>query len=270
MPFTLAHPAAVLPLLRRPWVGLALVAGAMAPDAAYFLRATPLEVTAQSWYEPFANATTSHSLGGLVVTLAWALVIFLVLWSAVRPVIWVVSGRWEPSPGARRGLEAGGWVVVSLVVGVVSHLLWDSFASSDGVLASRVEALREPVVADLSWVRLIQHLSTVVGLVVLAVALWRRREVLADQPPAGRRRAYRTVAGLVAFGVVAGLAFVLATVDLSTVTGGRDKVETVLARAAMGGGAAVGLLVAAAVAAWWAALPWGRRRTVLDATPSGA
>ena len=35
MPFTLAHPAAVLPLCRRPLVASALVAGAVAPDLLY-------------------------------------------------------------------------------------------------------------------------------------------------------------------------------------------------------------------------------------------
>ncbi|NIK60359.1 DUF4184 family protein [Kribbella shirazensis] len=35
MPFTLAHPAAVLPLFRQPFVVSALVAGAVAPDLLY-------------------------------------------------------------------------------------------------------------------------------------------------------------------------------------------------------------------------------------------
>ncbi|HEY3557859.1 MAG TPA: DUF4184 family protein, partial [Kribbella sp.] len=35
MPFTPAHPAAVLPLIRRPLVASALVAGAVAPDLLY-------------------------------------------------------------------------------------------------------------------------------------------------------------------------------------------------------------------------------------------
>jgi len=49
MPFTLAHPAAVLPLFRGPLVPAALVVGAVAPDLPYFLRATGVPVGAQSW-----------------------------------------------------------------------------------------------------------------------------------------------------------------------------------------------------------------------------
>ena len=76
MPFTLSHPAAVLPLLRRPFSGIALVAGAVAPDLPYFARSTPIPVGAQSWYEPYLNATTSHGLlGALTVSLPYALVL---------------------------------------------------------------------------------------------------------------------------------------------------------------------------------------------------
>ncbi|WP_217617334.1 DUF4184 family protein, partial [Cellulomonas sp. GbtcB1] len=54
MPFTLAHPAAVLPFARPPFVPAALGAGALAPDVPYFL---PLPRPAGSWFEPSVNAT---------------------------------------------------------------------------------------------------------------------------------------------------------------------------------------------------------------------
>ncbi|MEI5672079.1 MULTISPECIES: DUF4184 family protein [unclassified Nocardioides] len=37
MPFTLVHPAAVLPLVRTPLVPSALVLGSVAPDLPYFV-----------------------------------------------------------------------------------------------------------------------------------------------------------------------------------------------------------------------------------------
>jgi hypothetical protein len=77
MPFTLSHPAAVLPFVRRPFSAAALVAGAVAPDLPYFARSTPVPVSARSWYEPFMNATTSHSLvGAVTVSLPYALVLY--------------------------------------------------------------------------------------------------------------------------------------------------------------------------------------------------
>src|SRR5690606_26266927 len=63
VPFTLSHPAAVLPFVRAPFVPAALVAGALAPDVPYFVR---LPRSADAWYEPFVNATTTHQpLGAL-------------------------------------------------------------------------------------------------------------------------------------------------------------------------------------------------------------
>lgn len=74
MPFTLAHPAVVLPLVRRPFVPGALVAGAMAPDLPYFLGAAGIASTrAGDWYGVFLNATETHGPLGLLLNLPFAL-----------------------------------------------------------------------------------------------------------------------------------------------------------------------------------------------------
>lgn len=263
MPFTLAHPAAVLPLMRRPFEGLALVCGAMAPDVPYFIRATPLEVTAQSWYEPFTNATTTHSVAGLVpVTLLLAAGLYLVLRAAARPVAWLAHGRWDapatpaasphPADGAARlGAGRWAWVPVSLLVGALTHLVWDSATSSDGVLATRIDAVNETVAGDMTWIHLSQHASTAIGLTVLAVVLWRRRRSLQSDDPAVRRRGLRVIAGLATVGLGAGAVSVLATFDPSASPTRRDQIETVLSIAAKGAGVAVGIAVVLATAWWW-------------------
>ncbi|WP_277682019.1 DUF4184 family protein, partial [Saccharomonospora azurea] len=49
----MSHPAAVLPLLRRPFVPAALVAGAVAPDLPYFLTTLGVSETGpHDWYGP--------------------------------------------------------------------------------------------------------------------------------------------------------------------------------------------------------------------------
>lgn len=274
MPFTLAHPAAVVPLVRRPLDGLALVCGAMAPDLPYYVRSTPLQVTAQSWYEPFTNATTTHSLAALLaVTVPMALASYLVLRAARPPLSWLVQGRWgagdlrmagapaEPEDGVvPRGGLRWVWVPVSLVIGALTHLVWDSLTSSDGFLAERVDVLNEVVVGDLTWVRSMQHASTVLGLVVVVVALWRRRRTFVTQDRASRQRLLSLLAGVLAVGVVAGAASVLATVDSSASATTRDLAENVVATALMGGGAAVGLVVILATAIWWLAVLGTRER----------
>lgn len=265
MPFTLAHPAAVLPLLRRPFSGLALVCGAMAPDIPYYIRATPLPVTAQSWYEPFTNATTSHSPAGMLpVTLPLALVLYLILLAATPPAVWLVGDR-APADARRtagavpdradgaahRGWTRWAWVPVSLLIGVLTHLVWDSFADPDGILAARFDGLNATAFGDLTWVRLLQHLSTAIGLIVLAVVLWRRRGRLAGQDAASRRRTLWALGGLLAVGLAGAVVSVVATLDFSAPPSTRDRIEHILAAAAMGGGAAVAVAVVLATACWW-------------------
>lgn len=267
VPFTLAHPAAVLPLVRRPFDGLALVCGAMAPDAAYFLRATGLEVTAQSWYEPLTNATTTHSLAGLVpTTLLLASALYLMLRAAARPVGWLAHDRWAAPTVRAAGAPPDrmaprlswpsrwAWVTVSLLIGTLTHLLWDSLTSSDGFLATRFDALSEPAVADMTWTDLGQHASTAVGLSLLAVVLWRRRRSLLSDETATRRRALWVIAGLVAVGLGAGVASALAELDPSASLSSRDQLENVVSIAVKSAGAAVGMTVLMATACWWLVL----------------
>lgn len=266
MPFTLAHPAAVMPLMRRPLVGAALVCGSIAPDIPYYVRATPLEVTAQSWYEPFTNATTSHSLAGLIgVALPLGLVVYLMVLAAGPPLRWLLRGRGgvdgagscdtvsDDPAASSRGLERWAWVPVSLLIGTLTHLAWDSVTSSDGVLAERLDVLERTVIADLTWIRLMQHASTVIGLAVIVGALWRYRRVFTDSPADGRRRTLRAFLGFAATGTVAAVVSVSATFDPSTSLSTRDSVESILAAASLGGGAAVALAGGMTTAWWWIA-----------------
>ncbi|MDR7385690.1 DUF4184 family protein [Promicromonospora iranensis] len=257
MPFTLAHPAAVLPLLRRPFSAAALVAGAVAPDMPYFARSTPILVTAQSWYEPYLNATTSHGLlGALTVSLPYAIALWGLFLVARRPVVSLLPAPVDPPPpepgAASARLRRGGWVLLSLLIGITTHLVWDSFTHSDGYVVMHVPFLSTPLAGDLTWSRALQHVSTVGGLVVIAVFLWRRRSRLLPEAAAGRRSAWRLVSivgGAAAVGAVAG--------TLGWWSGGsglsaRDLVETVLSDAATGAGAALIAALFLYVTAWWA------------------
>lgn len=261
MPFTLSHPAAVLPLLRRPFSAAALVAGALAPDLPYFARSTPVTVSAQSWYEPYLNATTSHTLlGALTVSLPYAVALWGLFLLARRPVGSLLPAptghrRTEPrvpDGGAGALLRRGGWVLVSLLIGVTTHLVWDSFTHSDGYVVLHVPFLSTPLAGDLTWARALQHVSTVGGLVVIAVYLWRRRSRLRPATPAARRSTWRLVM------IVAGLAAVGAVANTLGWWGGgsglpvRDLVEGVLSDIATGAGAALIGATLLYVVGWWA------------------
>ncbi|NLF05410.1 MAG: DUF4184 family protein [Actinomycetales bacterium] len=229
MPLTFAHPAAVLPLMRGPLVPLALVAGALAPDVPYFLRALRIPVSAQSWWEPFVNATTTHSwLGALTAAAPLAVVLYLAFAFCERPARWALPATGPVARRARGPLWLV-WVVVSLVLGLLTHVAWDMLTESN---------------------RLHQHLSTAVGLVVLVVVGWRQRgRWLTSSDPARRTRFLRVMAafiGAVAVGVV------LVTVVRHEAG---DGAERLLSSAALGAGLGAAVAAVGLTVAWWVVRP---------------
>lgn len=88
MPFTLAHPAAVLPLVRHgrargKLVGSALVLGAMAPDVPYFAGAFALGDLAHAWAAvPTLDLAITVGLAGV-----WHLLLRV-------PLVGLLPARW--------------------------------------------------------------------------------------------------------------------------------------------------------------------------------
>jgi uncharacterized protein DUF4184 len=164
MPFTLAHPAAILPLLRKPFVPAALVAGSMAPDIPYFLNAADIKSThAGDWYEPILNATHAHSLSGLPIDLLYA-VALVVAYRLMRAPITALlpAGLSLPRPkDTGNKAQYIGWLAISALLGIATHVAWDRLTEID-LLPSR----------------LLQYASTAFGLVVVGSFLWKRRAQL--------------------------------------------------------------------------------------------
>lgn len=258
MPLTFVHPAAVLPLMRGPLVGSALVAGALAPDIPYFLRALPVPVSAQSWWEPFFNATTTHRWPGIFTTaMVLALLLFLALASCQRPARWALPATTDPvSTGTTTGSRWLLWVVVSLALGVISHVAWDSFTHSDGWVVENVAALRTGAVGTLTWARLLQHVSTAIGLVAMLVLVWCRRGVwLMATSTARRARSLRVLALVLVPAVLASIAAVVLRYDADS------GIEHLLSDAAIGAGLGSAVSAAALTVLWWVVRPDRPRAT---------
>ncbi|MDF9716649.1 DUF4184 family protein [Nocardioides sp. ChNu-153] len=240
MPFTLAHPAAVLPLLRPPFVAAALVAGTIAPDVPYFVRASGVGVSAQSWYEPLTNATTTHDVRGAVVVALPVALLLWVGWLVARPALAWATGAGTGSGGPRRRsrVTTAGWVVVSAALGVATHLAWDALT-------------------DLA--RWLQHVSTVVGLLAVLGYVVLRRPRAALAPP--YRRRVLTALGLLVTAALVGAALAVRALD-GGVDGGTGGPEALLTAAVKGGGAAAAGALVLLVAGWWLAraTPAGRGR----------
>ena len=172
MPFTLAHPAAILPLRGGRYLRSApLILGAMVPDLPYFLPAN-LEHRIPETHEFAASFSTDLVLGYLMLLLIFVL---------RRPLTALLSprARWlclHALAPLRVSWAAWVFAVPALIVGVWAHLLWDSFTHNDGWVVRRVAALSAPVTFG-SYTgplcHVLQYLSSVFGLIVMAIWYWR-------------------------------------------------------------------------------------------------
>ena len=251
MPFTFAHPAAMLPLTRGRLVAGALVAGTLAPDVPYYL---PLP----SWPGTTAGAET-HTVLGLVTL---DLVIGVILYAAWRWAIRPAALALLPEPWGRAADDqtvaqpdlrsTSGWAVVgvSVVVGAVTHLLLDSLTHEygpGGMIAASVNA------GGYRWWWL-QVAFSVIGLALLA--WWLGRWAASVAPVRGMRPtagAWWAVA-VVAVSTLAGAVIRLVRDDPALPA--YDRFTSALV------GAVIGAEIAAAVlvALWW----WERRTAHSD------
>jgi hypothetical protein len=170
MPFTLAHPAAVLPLRHLRYLRTApLVIGALVPDTLYYVP--------HSFEEHFRRVDT-HSLAGsytLDLPLGVALLVVAVLLREPLTVLLPARARWlclhALEPFQRSARE---WLLAppAILIGIWTHLLWDSFTHGDGWAVQHIALLGETVtIGSYSGQvsHLLQYLSSVVGLLIVAV-----------------------------------------------------------------------------------------------------
>jgi hypothetical protein len=185
MPFTASHPAAVLPLLRRGrWVTAGLVTGSTAPDLPSFV---PLGLGHEQTH-PLSAILWPDGLLAIGLLVIW--------WVLLRPglaPLWPAAAArcgpsgWRSAPrgqGWRRLFGWVGWLAASELVGLATHLGWDSFTHSDGFVVTRSATLSGRWLGHHvdDW---LQALSSVVGLAIVAAYLlwaWRSRPV-PPRPP---------------------------------------------------------------------------------------
>lgn len=161
MPFTFAHPAIVLPLAKLPKRLISttgLIIGSMAPDFEYFLR---MEATSEY----------GHTIPGtFYFSLPLALAVSFVFHQVIRnPLIDHLpdelfyrfcrfkSFNWPEY--VRKHLLS---VVVSIIMGALSHIFWDSFTFADGFFAQLFDLHRLSVFSYPSY-RIMQHGGTLIG-----------------------------------------------------------------------------------------------------------
>ena len=172
MPFTISHVAAAIPFQRTRLDLSALVIGCMAPDFEYFLRFTP-------------GGGFGHTFPGIfLLDLPLALITLWLFHSFAKAPLYA----WLPG-GVRRRIRLGpaspqfgslarfALVVLSILVGIATHILWDSFSHPRLWLYPHWQFLHRiaqvPLYGPMEYARVIEHFSSVFGLLVLLIWFWR-------------------------------------------------------------------------------------------------
>lgn len=260
MPFTPAHVAAVLPFVGRArpgWaVPSALVIGSMVPDALYFV---PVR----------SDREFSHSLAG-ILTLDLALGLLLVgLWRVVAaPVLrdLVPLEVHDRVPAPRRPTSREWlWAGPGLVLGSLTHVVWDGFTHSNGWAVRLLPVLTETVVRGQPAFKLAQYASGLVG-VVLVVGFGLRALAVSspdhrDSPLATPMERTTAWLALVVVPVLSALVFAVSAERAGAST------EVILYTAVVRGVSALGV-VATGVAVWWHC--WVRPHGAPPAEPTSA
>src|ERR1700679_114986 len=140
MPFTFAHPAAILPIRSRfkKWIPLVpLVVGSLVPDAGYYL---PM---------PEHYKETAHTfLGTLLPSLLVGSIVLLIFYWIAPEIVFLLPSplreALEPELRPHRAISLREVLMAAcgVALGAETHVLWDSFTHSTGWAVRRVPLLR--------------------------------------------------------------------------------------------------------------------------------
>ena len=171
MPFTVSHVAAVLPFRKLNLTWSAFVIGTMAPDFPYVVGTTE--------YRDFG-----HVMPGLLLFTVPASLVALWMFHNVlkRPVIGLMPAGIQlrlrdqmapfPFAGPRRFLA----ILGSVLLGVATHVVWDSLTHSYTWAYFHIRWLRGfvhvPFIGIMPIHSVSQYTSSIVGLVALAIWVW--------------------------------------------------------------------------------------------------
>jgi len=174
MPFTFAHPAAVLPFVKKQskYISVtALTLGSMAPDFEYFLHFRPYGVIGHTW------------LGFLYLNLPLVfLLAYMYHYILKKPLIthlpkpfagyyiYAVNERW------RLHTWKGFFVFCySALFGMFTHVVWDAFTHNTGYFVKKIPFLQREL-HSIPVYKYMQHGSTCIGLLLLLYVLWKYKD----------------------------------------------------------------------------------------------
>lgn len=160
MPNPIAHPAASIPFNKVGMVFSALVIGSISPDFGYLF--------------PLPTPYFMYNLAGLIlfdVPVGFVLLFLfhsLVKWPLLSLFPKSLQSRlFKPAQGfSFTPLKHFGLIILSLLIGSLTHIIWDSFTHEYGWIVEHFAFFRTPINGTPLY-SILQNLSSVIGFIVL-------------------------------------------------------------------------------------------------------
>ena len=175
MPFTFSHPAIILPLnffFRKRLSLTGLIIGSMAPDFEYFLRMK-------------IKSNYSHTLDGILwFNLPLSIILAFIFHNIVRqklsdnlPI--VLKSRFSQFGDFdwnRYFVKNWFIVVISILIGCISHVFWDSFTHDSGYFVEVLPFLSKSLIVlnkEVSVLKILQHSSSIIGMIFIVYSIYK-------------------------------------------------------------------------------------------------
>lgn len=179
MPFTFSHPAIILPLnyLSKKWFSMTgLVIGSLTPDFEYFIR-----MKIESNY--------SHTFWGIFYfDLPLGILLTFIFHNIVKDKLFEnlpkeLNQRFitiEKQNWNKYFTENWMIVILSIIIGTISHIFWDSFTHESGFFVKNIAGLSnsfEIFGKQIKYLKILQHSSTLIGAIAIAYAIYQLPKV---------------------------------------------------------------------------------------------
>jgi hypothetical protein len=177
MPFTLVHPAIVLPLkyLPRRWVSMTgLIVGSLMPDSESFIRMYAEKGITHSWRGFFYFGLPL----GVVFSYVFHNVVKGPLIANLPSFLRKRFSHYSQVDWNKNFLNDWHIFLLSMIVGAASHFFWDSFSEPDEWFLNTFATLKGNIFISGRSVEipyLIQYINTAIGLVIITLFVAKMR-----------------------------------------------------------------------------------------------
>ena len=176
MPFTLAHPSAVVFIKNRYLNLFGLILGSMAPDFIYFLLFNP-------------SSNLGHTfIGFIILNLPICFLLNYLIFKFVKDAFIInlptfISKYYIYLLNYTNNIKSFKEAIVftySCIIGMLTHVIWDACTRKTGYFVIHINFLRNKIDIlglQIPIFKIIQHCSTVIGFFILIVYLYSIRKL---------------------------------------------------------------------------------------------